>query len=209
MLNIIKKSSIVLISVVTIRILSSCIGLFGGDCDSNVIYYDIDHMQIEGIDNSGEYTIYEEKDTMKSAAVAFKVNIEADSLYYLAEVKNTAIFGFSQAKAWECETYYKANQDITGIKITTVFDISSRIPANSDISKDILFNADNNDIGKLYSNFEDIKSYLNKTENYIGNVFYIFYKNAVQNDSVQFVVELSLSDGRAIVDTSNVIRIVR
>ena len=182
----------------------------GGDCDPSVIYYDIEDIILTGIDNSGQYPdINYETDTMKSAAVAFKVNIVADSLYYLTKTINTPVFGFSQAKAWEkdCEAYYKANQDVNRIKVTTVFDISGDIPANSDISKDILYNTYNN-INKLYSDFEDIKSYLNQSESSIGNTFFIFYKNTVQNDSIQFVVELSLSDGRIISDTSNIIRII-
>jgi hypothetical protein len=194
--------------VLIIRILSSCVGLFGGDCNSEPLYYDLEYITVSGCDNSDIYLSFEETDTMKYEAVAFNILLSADDLYYLTNLKNTNNFGFSQTYAWECVHYYKANQNITDIKITTLFDISNRIPANSDVTGNFLYNTNNN-YNKLYTKFNDIKSSVNVTSSNIGCEFYIFYKNAVQNDSAQFVVEISLSDDRVLIDTTNVISIIR
>lgn len=207
-MKIIKKTGIIISIVFFVRILSSC---FPCDCSDEVFFFDFEKVEIINLDNSQFWVNELEADTMKKAAVAFEIRIKPDEEQYEQYVCNFS-YSFSSAYAFSCDCSpkFKANQQISKIKIITLFDISDQAKANSDVT-DLFVAYKENYYGsnQLYIPIPNLYERINSDIYYDTQVqgFQLFMTQEIQNDSAQFIIEIELSDNRVLSDTTNILTI--
>lgn len=197
---------IIVASAFFIRVLISCC-----DCANMLTYFDYSKLQIESMDNSGARLI-QGNDTLKSEAVAFKVEISGnDSLIYST---NNVGFGFEQTTAFTCDCSipFKSNQTVDSIKIQTIYTISDQILAGTDVTHLFLGNlAVNSSESKgLYTTLDKIIEDVNSTVLFDSQtyVFYLFLKQKIETDKAGFIIKIYFSDKTVLTQFTPIVTII-
>lgn len=210
-MRILKKVLLILLIANILRIIPGCC-----DCDEPLRYFSFNRMDMNNIDNSGDWAKTSYRDTMPAAAVAFEVALfDSMGYYYYSSIPKMDNLGFSTANAMSCDCAYplQANYYLTKIRITSLFSISEEIEAGADVTDFF--------VGKLSGNsssgnsvYQSLASIVRQTEGkiyYDGGIesFHIYLQPEVENTSARFVINLTLSDNSIFSDTTNLIHIVR
>ncbi len=200
----IRSVSIILMLFI-LRALSGC---FNHDCPDDVYPFDFSKIKINNLDNSGMGPKVISNNTMNKAAVAFQVFISSDLSYLGKYRRKTQGFGFSEVNAWTpCPTYYASNQSVESISVVTLLEISSLIPANTEIS-DLFLGSDETSWYKtnLYLPLQKLSQKINHTYIDAQEVqFRLFLGREIENDSAQFIVNIEFSDSTSLSDTTHLI----
>ncbi|RLD55973.1 MAG: hypothetical protein DRJ01_15910 [Bacteroidetes bacterium] len=204
-----------LINAISFLILINIIKLFSGcgPCDCNIApgTFDFTQIKTENINNAGRWHSITESDTLKAAAVAFKISVSGNDT--LLSAYHISSFGFSQACAFECycPIPFKPNQLIEDISIKTIYDLSDDMPAGSDITNFFVGYTDNysNTSDKLYLSIDEILNKINPDMLYDTQTvsFQVYLKKEITVQKAQFLFSITLSDGRVLSDTTSLITI--
>jgi|GEM_PF-1210674 hypothetical protein len=129
--------------------------------------------------------------------------------------RGLAHFGFPRAYGLTCEDPYfpVPNQIITGIQIKTLHHISNAFPALSDVSAGFygleeggfLFVKLNDFIGNQ-ANFR-ARLLHHEFQSRPFSEFRLYLRERVENPTARFVIQVALSDGSSLVDTTRAITI--
>jgi hypothetical protein len=182
----------------TLKIIHSC------GCPDNTTFFDFSQMSVRNLDNSQDYVMWSDNDTMYSAAVAFEVTVSGSENF--AFFKKTQFNpGFKLAKASECPIIYVSNQIISRIRVITQEEISPAILAGTDVTGIFLTHVPNHSAsGYLYSTIEKLYDLIN-TGSYPDHAtatFRLFCTEDIRNSKARFTIIAELSDGRTLaVDT--------
>lgn len=191
-------------------ILRAISGCFNHDCPDDVYPFDFSKIKINNLDNSGMGPKVISNNTMNKAAVAFQVFISSDLSYLGQSRQKTQGFGFSEVNAFsktKCPTYYVSNQSVERISVVTLFEISSLIPAKTEIS-DLFLGSDETSWYKtnLYLPLQKLSQKINHTYIDAQEVqFRLFLGREIENDSAQFIVNIEFSDSTSLSDTTHLI----
>ena len=203
----IRKSFVVLLVIFLSRLIISCC-----NCTNETIDFDFDSIKITNLDNSGVYLTELEGNTMKRAAVSFRVTVLSEEYIY-ADLDGRSNWGFSSSYAMECDCYpfFKPNQYIESINIVTQFDISETIKENTLVND--LFRGKQPARRSVqvedYKTLEEIIVELPKNEGSIDSQidFELFCIQAIDNDSAQFEIEIVFNDGLILTTSTNQIHL--
>jgi len=202
-----KKVMLIMALAVIIRLIPGCC-----DCDESTIPFNFNKTDIVNLDNSGEWAVTTNSDTMKPGAVAFEVALFDSLGYFYAPEPSLNSIGFGQAKAMSCDCSipFSANQNLTSIRITTLYALTPEIAAGSDVSGLFVARLTNNSsTGSLYSSLESICRQTEGKTYYDSGVesFGLFLTIPVGNDRVRFAISFQLSDNTILNDTTGLIYI--
>lgn len=204
-MGIIKKVLLILAVTNIIRIIPGCC-----DCDSSSMPFNFNKMDIINLDNSGDWALTTNSDTMMAEAVAFEVELFDSLGYYYAEDFKSNLKGFSSAQAMRCDCSFplKPNQYLTSISITSLFALSSEISAGSDVSGLFVARPTNNSSsGGLYSSLETTCNETNGKTYYDSGIesFGLYLTIPVENSRARFVISTNFSDDTILCDTTRLI----
>ncbi len=175
--------------------------------------FDFESITVSNLDNSEVYVMRSDRDTMYSAAVAFEVTISGDQFSAATgPFKNeTVLPGFTPASADQPEPRYHPMQKITSISIVALEELSSSIPAGSDVTElFVAYVPYFSEMDFLYIRTDQLPSMINR-EFYSGEpsvTFRLFCKEDIGNSRAQFVIRATLSDDRTLAATTNMITII-
>lgn len=205
----VRKILIILLFGFILRTLTSCIC----NCSDDTTPFDFQNIMIENLDNSGDWPVVTEHNEMYSKAVAFSVTAFAEDIFVMNMLKQINLAGFNSAKAFSCDcaVLFSANQKIEKITITTLFSISDQIPAMSNVTDYFVADShERNNWETIYVDMDNIISHINPETYYDSGSqdIQVFLKEEVKNDKAQFIIDLDLSDGRVLSDTTNLITII-
>ena len=162
------------------------------------------------MDNAGLYLQQSVNDTMYSEAVAFRISVSDTSGMIGLAAKKYVEIGISSCMANEPEPSFKPAQMIENINVVSLFDISDSVKANTDVTAFFCYNTDDySGSGDLYLTWDQLaeiiagRSYDNQMLS-----FDLFLKESVMAENSQFIISLSLSDGRTLQDTTALITII-
>lgn len=207
-----KKVLFILLIASVIRIIPGCCD----DCDPLPLYFDFTSLELNNLDNSGEWVVAGSTDSMQPAAVAFGITI-SDSLGYYphyAVANIIGAFGYKTSNAMRCECSQPmiAYHYLTDIEITTLYDINEELHAGDDVTGYF--------VGQLQSNsspvsgvYLDLATIIAQTENkvYYDNgveAFGIYLKPEVETPQARFAITLTFSDNSILTDTTRLIQIL-
>lgn len=177
------------------RVLTSCIGLWGGEPQD--VYFDWASLTVESLDVYKLFTSVSEVDTMASNAISFRLTLhrDLDSEQY-AYV--SSLWSFSCLQAFSIAYNDVPNQTVDSIAVVALLDLSSAHLAHSEVSS--LFVSE--EAGWNYDLYEPLEGMQTPSVD-------IHLKPRFSDlDSVCFVVSVFLSDHRVLCDTTNVITII-
>ncbi|MHC1775204.1 MAG: DUF5034 domain-containing protein [Lentimicrobium sp.] len=206
-MRILKKALLILLIANIIRIIPGCC-----ECDDSTMPFDFNKMDIINLDNSGDWTVTTNSDTMMPEAVAFEVELFDSLGYYYAENFKSELKGFTSARAMSCDCSFplKANHYLTSIRITSLYALSPETEAGSDVSDFFVARPTNNSSsGGLYSSLETICQESNGKTYYDSGMesFGMFLTIPVENTQARFVINIGFSDNSVLSDTTRLINI--
>ena len=210
-MRILKKAILILLVANVLRIIPGCC-----ECDDIPMEFDFNKTEIRNLDNSGEWVQSNFTDIMLPGAVAFEVNLFDSLGYYYPQYAAGQLFksvGFktSLALSCDCSTPFIARQYLTGIRITTFYDISESIPAGSNVTDLFVGQLRGNSAksSSVYINLSDITRQTENKTYYDSGIesFGIFLKPEVENHVAQFEIQLTFSDLRVLTDTTELVQI--
>ncbi len=197
---------LVLSIIFIIKLVTSCLP---NTDEGAKIYYDIDSLSIQNMDNSKEYLTFNPDDKMYSAAVSFRLKFLSTSRefghYGMHQSKSTAGFATAYARS-PVEPLYYSNQTIRKITIITLRDISPEFPAGTDVTNLFLVHNDHRDL------YEKIDETLKRFETQNGSLgmlqMDLILKESIKNHEAQFRYIVELSDNTSLTKETNLIEIV-
>ena len=206
-----RKALFILLIANIIRIVPGCC-----DCDLSSVPFDFNKTDIVNIDNSGEWAVTTQLDTMLPGAVAFEISLFDSLGYYNQYASNPERnnFGYSSACALSCDCSYPmvAGQYLKTIGITTMYDMNEEIDAGDDVTDFFVgkFRGNSSSGSSVYLNLENICSQTENKTYFDGGVesFGIFLKPEVENQEARFITAFTFSDNRVLTDTTNLIHIL-
>ncbi|MBK6963358.1 MAG: DUF5034 domain-containing protein [Bacteroidales bacterium] len=206
-MRIIKRALLILAIANLIRIIPGCC-----ECDDSTMPFNFNKMDIINLDNSGDWAVTTNIDTMMAEAVAFEVELFDSLGYYYAEDFKSNLKGFSSARAMSCDCSFplKANHYLTSIRITSLYALSPEIDAGSDVSDFFVASPTNNSSsGSLYSSLETICNESNGKTYYDSGMesFGLYLTIPVDNNQARFVISIGFSDNSVLSDTTRLITI--
>ena len=187
-----------------LKLISSCVN------PDYSIYFDFDEVRIVNLDNSADYVMHATDDLMYSSAVAFEVTIAGKDLLAgnSSEINRGKLFAFTAASADSPELQYISSQEITGISVVTLREMSPSIPAGSDVTGLFVCHVPfHYESEFLYIRTDELSAYINP-EIYSGEpsiTFQLFCSENIQNNSAQFTINVHLSDDRMLYATTSLI----
>jgi len=199
-----KKFNQVLIIFIfySFNIFISCVG------DPEILDMDYDTIALNGVDNSGEYLLYNSNtDIMYSEAVAIKLILSdtSDGYSLLNNVKD--LFSFQKANATSLpDPYYLPVNSVESIAIYTLLDINETILAGDQVNSNIYY-VFKNDGNHLYNDADPI-DYFNSKEYYLSRSVVLILNTAVDNDAAQFRIDVTFEDGTVFSETTNLFTII-
>ncbi|MBK6345288.1 MAG: hypothetical protein IPF68_05020 [Bacteroidales bacterium] len=204
-MRIFKKAILILAIFFILRIIPGCC-----DCDESTIPFNFNSIDIINLDNSGEWAVTTNSDTMKPGAVAFEVALFDSLGYFYAAGPSLNSIGFGQAKAMRCDCSmpFSANQSLKSIRITSLYALTPEIDAGSEVSGYFVGRPTNNSsTGALYTSLESICGQTIGKTYYDSGVesFGLFLTVPVENDCARFAVSIKLSDNTILTDTTRLI----
>ncbi len=163
---------------------------------------------LSNLDNSGTCPVQSSFNEMPAGAVAFAAALSN----CFDNVCRHSRPGMAFSVAWACDCpppLLTFNQQVTGISVLTLRPLQGA-PAGTEVTERFLAQPQGPEFRQCGGDFrdvDDLPASLNGLQFGSGDLpgFYLFAKETLQADSVQFVVNLSLSDGRVLADTTNVI----
>lgn len=199
----------VLISLAfVLKTVSSCVQpVFDFDFDFNKI-------TITNLDNTEVYVIRNDGENMYSAAVAFEVTLSDDELTASGSLINagTAFPGFTPASAMSPEFRYHPRQQITSVSIVTLEEMSTVIPAGSDVTEFfVAYLPRHSESDFLYIRTDELVSMINRGY-FPGEPkvsFQLFCKNDIPGSRARFVISVTLSDDSILTATTGMLNLVR
>ncbi|HAH56508.1 MAG: DUF5034 domain-containing protein [Lentimicrobium sp.] len=210
-MHLIKKMLFIALLFNVIQIIPAC-----GDCDVLPTYFDFTTLEIQNLDNSGEWVMPATADSMHPAAIAFELTIFDSLRYYRHFTKTEVIYtvGYKSSFALsdDCSQPLIANHYLTAIQITTLYDVNDDIHAGDDVTDFF--------VGQLRSNTSPVSgvyvwldAIIAQTENKIYydsgvEAFGIYLKPEVEMPIAQFEITLTFSDGSILSDTTSLIHII-
>jgi hypothetical protein len=198
-----KKTLFLIFAGFILRLLPGCI-----DCDNEPMPFDFSGMDVTPLDNTGTWIKPREGDKMARNAVAFEIRLFPDDLYRADAPLQVNKAGFAQAFAMEeCPVKFRANQKIENIDVTSVFSISETIGGGSSVVGSMVGLKNNSGLSSLYLSMNELLDQINP-DLYFDDPqedFMLFLKPEVENDSLQFIFNIQLSDGRVLTKTSEII----
>ncbi len=203
-----RKTLLILLVANIIRIIPGCC-----TCDESTMPFSFNKIDITNIDNSGDWPMYTDRDTMMAGAVAFDVAIFDSLGYYFGQAPAINMAGFGEAKAMKCDCgfQFNAQQYLTKINITTLYPLTPEIDAGNDVSDlFVAWSTSNSSSGSsLYSSLENTCNQTNGKTYYDSGVesFGLYLKTGVANTVARFVIKLTFSDNLVLSDTTNLIHI--
>jgi len=201
------KSLAILAIVFVLRTLCSC----GNSCLDFTKFFDFHSVEMFNLDNTGTYPVLINQDVFVSRAVAFEVVVKNKSIIYDNWGWNN-FFSFSSSYATEecSNSYFRANDSIVKINIKTLYDINSKILANSDVTDNFVCTKRNfMNPENLYIPINEIYSHINR-KLYVDvavEQFDIFLKDEILNDTAQFIIYVQLKNKVVLTDTTHLLSI--
>lgn len=207
------KALNIVVIIALIKVVQSCILFPNCECSDEFFYYSINSIEITNIDNSQTYPQFTEEDEMHKAAVAFNVLISDTTLTenYAYNQPLQSSIGFSTAQAWSCDCSmnYIPEPTIHSFNIYTNFDINDIVKAGDDVSNLFLAFDRKWSNGDLYYELNEMINLANITASETpGILLRIFLKIPVDNSKAEFTIDITLSNGTKISQTTNTISIV-
>lgn len=201
-----KRVFIVLTIIFISRLFFSCC-----NCPDDVSSINYNEISILNVNNALPYGYFDTTmvDTLMNSAVAFEIilkdSTQKDTYYFVQH------FGFSTANAMQpcdCFPMFKAKQEITKIRITTLFDMNETIKANTEVSHYFVALPSHT---FLYSSINELLPILNDKILYISASisFKIFCKEIIMNDVAQFDIQVDLSDGSVLLAKTNLVQLIQ
>lgn len=188
------------------RLLSSC---DNQKYEEQKIFYDIDSLTVQNLNNSGEHLQMSFNDEMDRGAVAFRLNLLSKDLLrsgYQYTKKNApdGVLGLTAALARSpVLPELIANQTIKKITIVTLTDISEAIKSGADVSDKFLLGSD----WDLYSEIHTIFDKPLSSYTTVRNSLNLMLKETVKNSEAQFRFTVELSDHNVFSVETNRIKI--
>ncbi|HPL93501.1 MAG TPA: hypothetical protein PLK02_00145 [Paludibacteraceae bacterium] len=200
-MNRIYKISSLLIFLFIINLIQSC-----GPSMDGYIGFDITHIQIQNLSNTGSDAVVTTENTMLPSAVAFKVRLYEGSNSVGLRMQPQTNFGFTSCVALSPpDFYYKSNQLIQNIRVVTLVDYSTSIVANTDVSDKFLVYP----IVPAVSDFlyVSIPEFCTLTTDQIlmspSIEFHLMCKETLSLNNAQFRIIVELSNGQELsIDTA-------
>ena len=202
---------------VIINIFQSC--WFNCNCTDETLYFSLNTVEVENVDNSNTYPVSTGENEMHGAAVAFRVVLrdssETDYYFHYAALLNKnmprAGVGIQQANAWSCDCpiYFMPSESVDQIEIITTFDINTELSAGEDVVNFFLAETRTFPMDGLYAAIDEVVSFLytSPTENAAVD-FNIFLQPRVENTMAEFTINVYLSNGKVLTAKTNTITIV-
>ncbi len=203
-----KKALLILLIANIIRIIPGCC-----TCDESNMPFNFNKIDITNLDNSGDWPVYTDNDTMMAGAVAFEVAIFDSLGYYFGQAPALNLAGFGEAKAMKCDCgfQFNAQQYLSRIIITTLYPLTPEIEAGIDVSDlFVAMSTSNSSSGSsLYNSLETTCNQTNGKTYYDSGVesFGLYLKTDAENSVARFVIKLTFSDNLVLSDTTNLIHI--
>jgi hypothetical protein len=206
-MRIFKKAFLIIAVSVILRMIPGCC-----DCDESTIPFNFNKIETINLDNSGEWAVTTQSDTMKPEAVAFELALFDSTGYYYAHEPSLNLPGFGQAKAMSCDCSFpfKANQYLSNIRIISLYALSPEIAAGSDVSDFFVASPTNNSSsGSLYSSLETICQESKGKTYYDSGIesFGLYLTIPAENNQARFVINIWFSDNSMLSDTTRLISI--
>lgn len=204
-MSLIKRVLFIFALAFFLRVLISC----GCDCSDVVHAFDFLEMDIANADNTQKYYELLASDTMQNEAIAFEITLRGDPRDWMVSCLKKD-FSFSSTYAFSCDCSYnlKANQHISDINITTVYDLSNEITAGSYVTPFFYIQDGGYEKG-LYITFDELYENINQTI-FDGDASYTFlmvFNEPVDCASVQFEIEMVFDDNLILRDKTDVIHL--
>lgn len=162
--------------------------------------FNINKIEVKLLDNSGERPQISESEFQTRAAIAFACQL-FDSVYYYpydyAYQIPAAFSIFQSAQAWSCvENYFLENQ-VTRIKIITLFDISAEVKANDDVTHLFVAELPETHQEYLYFTVDQIIERINSNAMFWHPwvSLYLFLTIELEHDRACFDVQITLNSG--------------
>lgn len=163
-----------------------------------------------GIDHSGKYAqTYQVADSMYSEAVAFVVTISDSTYwfdYYSCAHTLRDWLSFTEAKASDYSPCYYSKTKVSDLAFYTVYDINETIKAGERIDEHVYFS------GVRAALYHQDKNRVIESFNGYQNVPFssalLILRPKVQNNKVQFKIDITLEDGRVLTCLTNTVKII-
>jgi hypothetical protein len=183
-------------------------------CDNPEIPFSFNQSRIQLLDNSGQWVITADSDSLHAGAVAFRVAMADSTIYPLIarNIKPATFSLASDAKALSCIEKFKPTHSITQISITTLLPLNDAITGQSDVTGKFYALS----TGSLYSehlyytieqtivNFNNIKYF----DDFAHEELNFFLETTVQHHQAQFRIDIRFSDGTILSETTPIIQII-
>lgn len=203
-----KKASIIIILLFSIKVLNSCIG----DCNCpevTILNFTINSLELTLLDNSEHWTqSADSNENFHPKAFGFQIelrdtSIQDEFLYMSHHYNPNPSFGFSTAFATSCycDYYdYQVSQYIDSISVISLLDFSNDTPAGTNISNILLAKQSNDYGGGLYNSLCDLIENIN-SEPLISSPnieFHLYLAEAPEYAKGQFKINIHLNDGATV-----------
>jgi len=205
-----SKTLLILFVANILRLIPGCC-----ECDESSIPFSFNKIDITNIDNSGDWAVITQSDSMKPEAVAFEVALfDSAGYYHLAQSFFSTNTGYSNATAMSCDCSYplRAIQHLSSLKITSLYALNAQYSAQSDVTELFVAKLTNN--SSTGSNlYIPLPALCNQTQgkNYYDSgveSFGLYLTVPVENSRAAFIISAKLSDNRILSDTTKVITIL-
>ncbi len=190
----IYKISSLLIFLFIINLIQSC----GPNMDA-YIGFDITHIQIQNLSNTGSDAVVTTENSMLRSAVSFEVRLYEGSNSIGVRMQPHTNFGFTSCVALSPpDLYYKSNQQIQNIRVITLVDYSTSILANTDVSDKFLVYPKEPSVSDFL--YVSIPEFCTRTTNQIlmspSIQFNLICKETLPLNNAHFRIIVELSDGQ-------------
>ncbi len=197
------KATLLVILFTALRIFNSC-------TPPPPIGMDFNTVNAFGVDHSGKYTNPNTvADSMYSEAVAISVTISDSTLWFRSYSSvNTRIstFSLTEAKASDYTPYFYSETKVVDMAFHTIYDIDETIKAGDRIDEHIYFSGERTALYHQDKNrvIESFKGYHNAP--YCSAL--LIFRPKVQNNKLQFKIDITLEDGRTLTCLTNTVKII-
>lgn len=201
----IKKFIIVNLGMFALAVLLTSV-----TCNGDPIYNDItiSGLEVSLYDNSGEWAVVADTDTIPAVAFVIKADLHAD-FAALEEPAKPTFSLFPEAMAFSPAEYFESIETVSEIRIITMTDYDNDHPVNTDVSEYFLIGRQG--YPHLYmSAAEFLKGGEGYTMTHYNDHIWFYLQTQPDNaGEYQFITEFELSDGRVLSDTCDLIYLTK
>lgn len=201
----VNKVFAIALLIFSLKLVSSCIWN-AGSYEIDIAY---NKLVVEGVDNSDWMMQYNINGKLYSEAVALKLALQDTNRNYYCSSETTlqnliAGLAFTQAFADQPVEIFKPVNNVEEINIYTLYDMKPYFNAGEEISDSVMCPAGYG--FNLYEPLNKVVSKINQTNPECS--FTCVLKNKINNTEARFKVDVVLSDGSTLSDTTEIFTIL-